>query len=479
MNEQKIIALINYLISRIGALQKQINDLSGGGGGGGDVTSVFGRTGVITSQSGDYSKAQVGLGNVENTALSIWAGSANIATVGTITSGTWNGTAIDDSHISSATTWNAKQDAFVSGTNIKTVNSTTLLGSGNLAVGDALVANPLSQFAATTSLQLKNTISDETGSGSLVFATSPSLVTPVLGVADSTSISVSGTGGAGYVQLLNQSSAPGTPTSSGRVYFDNSNRLSWIGTNGFTRTFDGTSNTASRIYTLPDAAGTVVLNDNSAALTNKTYNGNTWTAGTGILTIAAGKTLTASNSISLAGTDSTVMTFPSTSATIARIDAAQTFTGNQTFNSNISSFNLSAGASFRTTNGGSNISPTVGIAMAGSQTVAGSIGVYWDATTNFQNFVAANGSRMISRAFIGLASLNNTAGSEAGDLIFGTQTGGTAAVEHFRILAAGGLDFPTTSTPAPASGHAVLWFDGTNIKMTKNVGGSTTTSTIF
>ena len=54
--------------------------------------------------------------------------------------------------------------------------------------GDALVANPLSQFAATTSLQLKGVISDETGSGSLVFATSPTLVTPTLGVASATTI---------------------------------------------------------------------------------------------------------------------------------------------------------------------------------------------------------------------------------------------------------------------------------------------------
>lgn len=49
------------------------------------------------------------------------------------------------------------------------------------------------------------------------------------------------------------------------------------------------------------------------------------------LTIADGKTLTASNSIALAGTDATVMTFPSTSATLARTDAAQTFNGTQTF----------------------------------------------------------------------------------------------------------------------------------------------------
>lgn len=40
--------------------------------------------------------------------------------------------------------------------------------------GDALVANPLSQFAATTSAQLAGVISDETGSGQLVFNTSPS-----------------------------------------------------------------------------------------------------------------------------------------------------------------------------------------------------------------------------------------------------------------------------------------------------------------
>jgi len=47
--------------------------------------------------------------------------------------------------------------------------------------GDALVADPLSQFAATTSAQLAGVISDETGSGALVFGTSPTLVTPNLG----------------------------------------------------------------------------------------------------------------------------------------------------------------------------------------------------------------------------------------------------------------------------------------------------------
>ena len=51
--------------------------------------------------------------------------------------------------------------------------------------GDALTTDPLSQFASTTSAQLAGVISNETGSGALVFATSPTFVTPVLGTPSS------------------------------------------------------------------------------------------------------------------------------------------------------------------------------------------------------------------------------------------------------------------------------------------------------
>lgn len=67
--------------------------------------------------------------------------------------------------------------------------------------------------------------------------------------------------------------------------------------------------------------------------TATSINGNTFTTGTYTLTGAAGKTLTFNNSLTLAGTDATVMTFPSTSATIARTDNINTFTGVQTFSS--------------------------------------------------------------------------------------------------------------------------------------------------
>jgi hypothetical protein len=47
-------------------------------------------------------------------------------------------------------------------------------------VGNALTTNPLSQFAATTSSQLAGVISDETGTGALVFGTSPTFTTSLL-----------------------------------------------------------------------------------------------------------------------------------------------------------------------------------------------------------------------------------------------------------------------------------------------------------
>lgn len=46
--------------------------------------------------------------------------------------------------------------------------------------GLGLTSETLAQFASTTSLQLAGIISDETGSGSLVFGTSPTLTTPIV-----------------------------------------------------------------------------------------------------------------------------------------------------------------------------------------------------------------------------------------------------------------------------------------------------------
>jgi hypothetical protein len=56
----------------------------------------------------------------------------------------------------------------------------------------ALTANKLSAFAATSSSELAGVISDETGTGALVFANTPTLVTPNIGAATGTSLVLSG-----------------------------------------------------------------------------------------------------------------------------------------------------------------------------------------------------------------------------------------------------------------------------------------------
>jgi hypothetical protein len=92
-----------------------------------------------------------------------------------------------------------------------TISPTTLTGSRTVTLADgnttlqtgtmAVTGTGLNQFASTTSAQLAGVISDETGSGSLVFATSPSLVTPVLGTPTSGTLSnctVDGTDAVGF-----------------------------------------------------------------------------------------------------------------------------------------------------------------------------------------------------------------------------------------------------------------------------------------
>ena len=61
-------------------------------------------------------------------------------------------------------------------------------GNAATVTNGVYTTDKISVLSATTSSELKGVISDETGSGALVFATSPTLVTPTLGVATATSV---------------------------------------------------------------------------------------------------------------------------------------------------------------------------------------------------------------------------------------------------------------------------------------------------
>lgn len=104
-------------------------------------------------------------------------------------------------------------------------------------------------------------------------------------------------------------------------------------------TLQGQTIGASGVLTLPAVTDTVAVLAAAQAFTNKSYNGLTLTATTGTFTLTNAKTFAVTNGLTLSGTDSTVMTFPTTTATIARTDAAQTFTGTQTFSQVITTAN--------------------------------------------------------------------------------------------------------------------------------------------
>jgi hypothetical protein len=89
--------------------------------------------------------------------------------------------------------------------------------------------------------------------------------------------------------------------------------------------FGGTTSSFPSIKRNAAALNFRVADDTAdAAITALSLNGNTFTTGTYTLTGVAGKTLTFNKSITLEGTDSTTMTFPSVSATIPRTVANNT-----------------------------------------------------------------------------------------------------------------------------------------------------------
>lgn len=216
----------DYLISN-GATWDKIDNTD-------QVTSVAGRQGAVTLTSSD-----VGLGSVENTAISTWVGSLNLTTLGTIATGVWHGTAIEDGYVASAATWNAKQ------------------------AGDAT----LTALAAYNTNGILTQTAADTFAGRTI------------------------TGTASRLSVANGDGVAGNPTLNIDTGYVGQTSITTLGTIG-TGVWQGTSIADGYI---------------AAALTGKTYNGLTITSSTGTLTIAALKTFTVSNTLTLTGTDGSTL----------------------------------------------------------------------------------------------------------------------------------------------------------------------------
>jgi len=178
----------------------------------------------------------------------------------------------------------------------------------------AMYENKLSVFAATTSAELAGVISNETGSGSLVFATTPTLVTPLLGTPTSgiltnctglpISTGVDGLGSGiaiflGVPSSANLITAITDETGTGLLMFNNSPTIVddlTIGTVGTATGKIYLKGTTSGIVTIQtaDIAGTY-------SLTLPTTDGNAneflQTDGSGVLVWAVAVTLTSTDTL--------------------------------------------------------------------------------------------------------------------------------------------------------------------------------------
>jgi hypothetical protein len=173
----------------------------------------------------------------------------------------------------------------------------------------ALTNNKLSAFAATTSAELAGVISDETGTGALVFANTPTLVTPNIGVATGTSLVLSGDLTVnGTTTTINSTEitvddknltlgSVATPTDAGAdgggitLKGATDKTLSWV---------DATDSWTSS-ENLDLASGKVLKVNGTQVLSATEYTGNAATVTNGVYTTSKISALAATSSSELAG----------------------------------------------------------------------------------------------------------------------------------------------------------------------------------
>ncbi len=264
---------------------------------------------------------------------------------GTVSATSYNKVAITAPAASATLTLASGSSLITSGANSLTL-TTTAASSVTMPTAGTLTTtgNKLSVFAATTSNELLGVISDETGSGLLVFNNSPSLTTPTLGVASATSIN--------KVAIT-------APTTSATLTLADGSSLITSGANSLTFT----TTTASNV-TVPNA-GTLTTAGNKLSVFAATTSAELLgvisdETGSGALVFGTSPNFTTSVTTGSA----TFSVFNATATSISAFGAATTLslgasTGTATLNSTDNSVSASTGG--LVVSGGAGIAKSISI----------------------------------------------------------------------------------------------------------------------
>jgi hypothetical protein len=156
---------------------------------------------------------------------------------------------------------NLNTDKYQAGGALGTPSSATLTNATGLPIAtgvSGLGANVATFLATPSSSNLATAVSDETGSGSLVFATSPTLVTPLIGTPTSgnlTNCTVDGTNPIGYRDLP----AVGTKTSSYTLAVGDVGKYVQVGTSGSITIPDATFAEGDAISIFNNTSGNITI----------------------------------------------------------------------------------------------------------------------------------------------------------------------------------------------------------------------------